>query len=287
MSYIPDLNQVRGKAEPAPSWRWVVRLPDLIPRTRTPSFPVPYQGLLRTSTIPFGMVENIEFSVRQIDSDQRFRAGARHNFPRFMSVPNVSITFFEDINYGVTRYLRSWENLIIDEEHNYGIPAIYKHPISLFAFDYVSNTAPVMVGRALGCWPTTFSGLSYNYDGSSPVTVTADFAVDEDVIQVGAGTSFSIMNGLGGAANPLNQFRQFVSNVRGVADNIRGTVNQVLQPIREVRSLVDEGLGSVRETVGAARSLINLPRTLGTELGGIVGGSARQNFGSEFRSLFR
>lgn len=283
MSYIPDLSEVRGKADVAPSWRWVVRLPDIIPRVSTPSFPVPYQGLLRTSTIPFGLVDNIEFGIRQIDSDQRFRAGGKHNFPRFMSVPNLSITLYEDVNYSVTRFLRSWQNLIIDDDHNYGIPANFKHPITLFAFDYVSNTKPVMVGYALGCWPTTWSGLSYNYDASGPVTITVDIAVDDDVVQVGAGSSFSTIQGLN---NPISQFRQFVNGVRGIADGIRGTVDQIMQPIRQVRSLVDEGLSAVQDVTGATRSLIRLPRTIGSEVSGNVRGIG-QNTGVEFRSLFR
>ena len=143
MPYIPDIDYIRGKADVAPNWRWVVRMPDLMPRGSMLVSPIPLEGLLQTSTIPFGIVDNIEFSVRQIDSDQRFAGGTRRNFPRFMSIPNISVAFYEDVNYSVTRYLRSWQNLIIDGDNNYGIPAAYKHPLVLFAFDYVSNNNPV------------------------------------------------------------------------------------------------------------------------------------------------
>jgi hypothetical protein len=284
MPYIPDLKTVRGKADPAPNWRWVVGMPDLIPRALVQNFPVPYEGLLKTSTIPFGIVDAIEFGMRQIDSDARFGGGARRHFPRFMSVPNMQVTFYEDINYSVTRYIRSWQNLIIDEHNNYGVPDLYKHKIILYAFDYVSNNKPVMVGYAMGCWPTSVSGYSYSYDQSGPVTLTCDFCVDEDVVQVGGGSSIP---GIGGSVvddSLLGQFRSFVQSARNFSDGIRGAADQIMQPVRDARAMADQAIGTVRDVTGSVRQILLLPQTLRQEALGSIEG-AQRSVAADFRQL--
>jgi len=253
MPYIPSIQQVRAKPDPAPAWRWVVKMPDLTPRTQIAGFPKDYAGLSRVSSTPFGMVDRIDFSVRQIDSDQRFGGGTRMNYPRFVSIADVSISFYEDVNYVTTQYLRSWMNLVVDEDFNYGVPAIYKHDIKLFAFDYISNTRPVMVGTLVGCWPTNFSGLSYQYDQSGPVTITSTFAVDRDIIEVGGGSS----NPLGRLGGPFAALGQISNTFRSAADGVRGTVNEIMAPVREVTGFVREATNTVRDGLDAVRDIRN------------------------------
>ena len=309
MSYLPDFNETRGLRDPAPAWRWVVRMPDLVPMGG--GSPATLEGLGPVTQAPFGRVSSIDFGVRQIDSDQRFKAGKRVNFPRFVTMPSVNITFIEDVDYSVMRYLRSWSNLIYDENGNYGVSADYKFTITLFAFDTISNTQAVMVGFMRGCWPTNLSGLQYAYDsGSGPVTISMEFAVDEDIVQLGG-----VVGGLYGAADFLtsfsgafDQFSNFASSfgfgdlgslgdlgglggfigdvqsgVRSVQNTVRqaqSAVNQVQNQFQRIAAIPQQVVGQVRSGIqsvqGQARQIASIPQQVTRQASSTV---------SSFRSI--
>lgn len=174
MPYIPDIEEVRGWLDPAPNWRWAVLMPSL----PGPTGPL-YMGLRPVLEMPFGMVEKIDFNLPQFDTDARSGMASRQNFPRFVTITNISISFYEDIQYTQTRYLRTWQNHVMDDIYDFGMPANYKWRIILFAFDYVSNTAPQMVGVLENCFPVNISGLTYAFDQSGRIVVNADFTLDE------------------------------------------------------------------------------------------------------------
>lgn len=305
MSYLPSFSETKGLHDPAPSWRWVVRMPDLVPMGG--GSPATLEGLSPVSQAPFGRVSTIDFGVRQIDSDQRFKAGKRVNFPRFVTMPSVNITFIEDVEYSVMKYLRSWSNLIYDENGNYGVAADYKFTITLFAFDTISNTQAVMVGFMRGCWPTNLSGLQYAYDNSGPVTISMEFAVDEDIVQLGG-----VVGGLYGAADFLttfggafDQFSNFASSfgfgdlggfgeigsflgdvqsgVRSVQNTVRqaqSAVNQVQNQVQRVLSIPNQVAGQVRGTLqgiqGQVRQVASIPQQAQRQVSSTV---------SSFRSI--
>ncbi len=199
MSILPDLDYVRSIPDPAPNWRWVVRMPQLqgsrsryVDLDHGLGFSVGVNigpasfglsigdgALFQNPVVPFGIVDQIDFQTQSIDSDDRFQAAAKTKYPRFLSMANVTITFYEDVAYSTMQYLSYWKSLVVDEEHNYGVPDDYKKDIYLFAFDTVSNYDPTFVGHMKKCWPTSIGGLSYSHGASDKVTLTCDFAVDE------------------------------------------------------------------------------------------------------------
>jgi hypothetical protein len=277
MPKILSVEDVDNLNDPAPSWRWVVRLPD-IPTSMGKNL----EGLEeRASSVTFGLVTDIEFSVRQIDADQRFGAGGVLNYPRQRSISNVSITMLEDVKYSCTKYMRSWQNLVMDEDNNYGLPKDYKHDIHLFAFDYTSNTSPIITGKLIGCWPLTFSGLNYNYTNSGYVSIVGDFAVDEDVIEFSSGFKF----GFGDDDSPLGQLRQFTQSVRAGVSQVRETIRNVTAPIRDAVSFVRETINTGREVLDAGRGIVNEVRNTTRQVTGIV--DEVRGFGSEVRGAGR
>lgn len=242
MAILPDLNYVRSIPDPAPNWRWVVKMPTLAGSRATNiglggglgfsvgvnigpvslglSADLPTEQLFSRPVVPFGIVDQIDFSTQTIDSDDRFQAGARTKYPRFLSMANVSITFFEDVTYATTQYLSYWKSLVVDEEHNYGLPTDYKKEIYLFAFDTISNYDPTFVGRLKGCWPTSISGLSYSNGASDKVSLVCDFAVDE-ATPFAAGESY----GSTGASSLFGAFLNFSARLNvgplALSGNIR------------------------------------------------------------------
>lgn len=187
---LPSVSDVEGFIkDPAPSWRFVVQMPDLLdPSTvkgitlNDPGFPALYDGLLATKTVPFGFVEAIQFGTRRIDADHRFAAGSTDKFPRFIDVPTITILLYENDKYDSFRFIRSWMNQIVDEDHNYGIPALYKRDINLYAFDVVSNSIARMIGKLNNCWPTAVQVLTYEYGKSDRIVLPVEFSVDEDYV---------------------------------------------------------------------------------------------------------
>ena len=251
MPKLMGFDEVNAMNDPAPNWRWVVRMPQ-IPISGGQTL----EGLesARTGSLPFGMVSNIEFSVRSIDADQRFGGGHMLNYPRQISLGNTSITFFEDVKYSVSKYIRSWQNLIIDNVGNYGLPRDYKHEISLFAFDYVSNTMPVFIGTLQGCWPVSPGGYNYGYDSSGPVSITVDFAIDLDKIEFGAGFGFGIN---GGATGFLGRLQSLSQQVRETTGQVRSAIQQVTAPIREAVNTVRQVVNTGQEILQAGRQIQN------------------------------
>jgi hypothetical protein len=209
MPYVPSLERTIGLiGDPAPNWRWVVALPTLRPRTTIPGYPVTLTGLTPSAVGPFGMVNRITFGTRTIESDSRFVGGRKFNYARTITTPASSITFYENSRYDMTQYLRTWSNLVVDQNNNYAPSAFYKFPITLFTYDVVNNTMPSMVGTLLGCWPPSVSGYEYGYDASGIVTLTSEFVVDEDTVAVGG------LGNLGGSSGniPYSTFATLYGN---------------------------------------------------------------------------
>jgi hypothetical protein len=193
LPYIPSQDYVRSLGDIAPAWRWVVLMPSLqgsLPINdqsgagNSAAFPVAYTNgtvtLMPISTVPFGLVHRIELQPTQIASEARFYGGRIFKFPRHTDAPNVTITFYEDDDYSVFNYIKTWQNLVVDNNLNYGIAANYKFPISIFAFDVVNNTSPRLTTILDGCWPPNGPALSYNYEASGAVTLSVDFCVDKE-----------------------------------------------------------------------------------------------------------
>ena len=172
MSYLPSLGDIRSLQDPAPSWRWILRVP------------TDFVTVYANSALPFIMAEQIVFALTDIDSDQRFGGGIRQNYPRFQTAQPLSITFYETQQYSTIRYLSQWKKRVVNPEtHNYGVPLAYKRNMYLYAFDYVSNTRPTFVGIFRDCWPTNVGGLNFSYDSSQRITVQAEFACDKSFLE--------------------------------------------------------------------------------------------------------
>lgn len=174
MSILPSLSDTRAVKDPAPSWRWVVRVPN--------DFIAPGSNI--SSALPYVIAENITFGLTNIDSDARFGGGIRTNFPRFMTENPLSVTFYETQFYDTIQYFERWKHTVINRDtHNFSVPSTYKKNLYFYAFDYKSNSSPTLSGVYRDCWPTTVGSMQYSYDSSNRIMVQVDLACDKVILE--------------------------------------------------------------------------------------------------------
>lgn len=185
MALLPTISECRGiLGDPAFNFRWIVILPiDVASNMQSNYFGANFyssSGFTSQVNVPFGRVENVSLPGLTIDFDARFGAAGKTHYPRFVDYESCSMSLFEDMNYNSLLYMRSWQNLIVDSNHNYYPPSNYKKTVYFFAFDPVNADAPTFIAELSGCAPQTAgSGLSYEYTSSGLVTIPVTMVVDE------------------------------------------------------------------------------------------------------------
>lgn len=171
----------------AEQWRFIAVMPDLGPGATVNmnysfSGGAAYNsGSTRTAKpqIPNAICESVDIPTVTVDMDDRYGQGTSISVPRKWTYPNVTINFYEDQQYNVTKYLWAWKNLIADGNQLYNLPIIYKKDIDIWVFDSLNNYSPVMIINMIECSPTTFvGGLQYGQNNGF-LTVSSDFCVDD------------------------------------------------------------------------------------------------------------
>ena len=161
--------------------------------------PDPMLGFHWTVVLPFGMIpmyiENITVPFNHIDANPYHRGNSKRYDPGFVDVDGLSITFYEDVRGTILRYLNNWKKLIVDKGF-YGLPHEYKQPIIITMHDYTGN--PVVVFRALGCWPSTVNDLDLDGGTNEGLKVNVQFSVDDIEYEVvGSNEGFVTEGGVG------------------------------------------------------------------------------------------
>lgn len=172
----------------AEQWRFIAVMPDLGPSAfvnSNYSFSAGGASYNSGSTrtikpqIPNAVCESVDIPTVQVDMDDRYGQGTSVSVPRKWTYPNITLNFYEDQQYNVSKYLWAWKNLIADGNQLYNLPSFWKKDIDIWAFDSLNNYSPVMIINCIECAPTTFiGGLSYGQNNGF-LTVSSDFTVDD------------------------------------------------------------------------------------------------------------
>ena len=146
--------------DPALQTRWRVRMPD--------------------EDYPFQvMAESVEFSTRNVAAKQRMAMGKAWSFPDSSTLDGITIVFYETYDWSVTNYLAKWDNLVRDENGNYGVPIDYEKTIVIEMLNYEDDSA-IKSFEYVGVWPTEMGALSMtSEDPNGRVQITQQFAVKE------------------------------------------------------------------------------------------------------------
>lgn len=166
-----SFNSVLQLQDPAPAWRLLAHLPDLpaIPASdRLPLMPA-------KTAIPPVRVESASLPQFIITEETEFFGGSSDYFATTTTIGDLSMTFFETGDYDVLEYLYHWQMLVVDTDGNYGLPAVYKKPITIEALKVTGKVGKIF--RLLKCWVLTVTPLEYTSASSERIICTATLKV--------------------------------------------------------------------------------------------------------------
>lgn len=190
---IPTIEQTRNVLKSvAPKWRFLAIMPEVTQEVTTNydfsnnGGAAYYSGANRLSRaqIPNAVCESVDIPQVTVDTDQRFGQGTKINVARFLSSGNITLNFYEDDAYNVSKYLWAWHLENIDDYNLHGLPYNYKKPISVWIFNSLSNSSPVTIVDFIDCFPTNpIGGLSYSQNENGFLIVSCEFTVDNQSFQ--------------------------------------------------------------------------------------------------------
>lgn len=148
--------------------------------------PDPAQNTLWYAWFPFtnGMVyhvlaEQITPTFPKTPSKPRPTDGSMTYYPDTSDIDGLNCTFYESFDLRVCAWLRAWRKLVVDNEGNYGVPAIYKKEVVVQLYSCDDLRTPIKTMRYHGIFPTDQTPLTLSYDEESGrITVEAQFSAD-------------------------------------------------------------------------------------------------------------
>lgn len=163
-----------GLLDPAPSWRWIAEMPSIDGAPNVSKF----------------VIESVTATHPKIPSTGRFGGGTNRYYPQMNDIDGTSMTFYETSEYDATRYLYSWQRLVLHPNGCYGLPKDYKKFMQINLYDNADDSSPKLQVRLNGIWPTDIGSFDLNYTESGRRTVTANFSVDSNEIEGFGGDTY-------------------------------------------------------------------------------------------------
>jgi hypothetical protein len=151
--------------EPAISWRFYCTLPTVDEGADD----------LNGQFLSF-LVERVQLPIVGVAFEPSpYNAGER-KFPAARTLDVVGISFIETSKYQVLNYMWAWKRLVVQENGNFGMPANYKKPIQLDAFNQQGIRTRSF--RYPYCAPSRIDNLEFDGSGTKAITVNVVFEVD-------------------------------------------------------------------------------------------------------------
>ena len=121
-------------------------------------------------------VEKVDVPIESLAVKDDLYGGARYTYyPGFITLDEVSITFYEDHKGTTLGWIQTWKNKIIDLAGNYSLPNEYKKWFQLIMLDTTGQVAGFVM--CIGVWPTSTGGVSLSSDNGR-VTIQQNFKCD-------------------------------------------------------------------------------------------------------------
>ncbi len=180
------LSDMKARSDPLFQMDWNVIMPNI-------------EG----NTLSYAYVEEVQLPMAHNDADGVFRSGSMNYYAKYNDIGAVSINFYEDRLLTATKYLQQWRGLIQTRDGTFNYPSKYKKFIIVQPKDAKGNILGTFVLH--GCFPTNIQNYPFTSANSERVIVTAEFSVDNMVIDVfGNETGPSTSNA--SASNPISGF---------------------------------------------------------------------------------
>ncbi len=160
MPAIP-FSEMDGNLDPAINWRFRVLLPRFDEESKRPIQVYANQ---------------VSISQRGIESEMSYQAASNRIFPGVFRIEAITITFIEQRQFPVMKYIRKWQEKIVDQKGYYGLPKDYKRTITIYPLDTKGADA-VKIPYA-NCWPAQVA--SFDLDGSQTGFVSHAVSFESD-----------------------------------------------------------------------------------------------------------
>jgi hypothetical protein len=119
--------------------------------------------------------------------DPKFKGGFTYNYPKFLSVTPVTMTYHELQTFPVTLYHAAWKSKIFNNKTgNWGLPPDYYGQIIATLFDTMG--IPALEITMVGCWPDKFNDLTLTTSSSGALQVSANISVNRSNITYASAT---------------------------------------------------------------------------------------------------
>lgn len=171
MAGVTLLNTL-NRSDPAPAWRWRIAitamdisglLQDLLVTTKGLN-----PGANRKRELNL-YAEEITSPFMQLQPGSTHVQGAQRTYPHDAMIDPITIMFYEDTEYTITRFLTDWMQLIYQSSDfslfsrgNYGVPVDYMANIRLYPQDYQGRDATLF--RYQNVFPSHIQDYQYSHD---------------------------------------------------------------------------------------------------------------------------
>lgn len=177
--------QKRRDSQPARAYLWAVEMPNLLVPPSNGSQSESFRTAVdeRSSVLEDinmkllnTLITSINTPFFNIETDKvidgsTFWYKATHN-----DISNISITFEEQQDGIVWKYLNNWKNLIISSNGGYNPPSYYKRDIKLYRLDLSKRVFQIFTYK--NYFISEVAALGNDYTSNSAVQYTASFTGD-------------------------------------------------------------------------------------------------------------
>lgn len=173
---MPGISFSEGASiKPAIAWRYRVILPsfgdDASGATNADGSSVAMSG----QKIQL-LAQRVNITQRHIDPENAYIAASVRVFPTQYMIDAFAITFIEVERFDVMRYIRRWQERVIDKNGYYGLPKDYKRQVAVFPLNVKGEDA-VKIPYA-DCWPTAPAPFDLDSTQMGYVTQAVTFVTD-------------------------------------------------------------------------------------------------------------
>lgn len=175
-------------------------------------------------------VETIELVNKEYGERQTFRGGIYRKYPDgIVTIPDLTITFYGDVNIESFKYLQNWLDLVqgasSETFRNGGwvTPYMYKKTITVGVAD--DNLNNLYLIDYIGCWLKSMQSLDLDNTGDNRLIYNATFSVDDIKVYGYDVMTFTdmVMNYAGEKVGGLVK-----GGISGIADKIQSSVTSAI-----------------------------------------------------------
>jgi tellurite resistance-related uncharacterized protein len=173
---LPTFREIeKSIGDPAPAWRWIA---DITLPTMNKSSSPNKVTVNANQGVFTNRIEEIPMRYWGLDTDSRFYQGKRIDYPRYINLEQVQVSFYEKDDYSTFKSLVKWLNAVVSTDGVYSPRTYYTRDINIYAFDAKDNTTPKVHIVYEDAYPVGAPEQQFAYGNSDRVRWNVSFAIN-------------------------------------------------------------------------------------------------------------